>query len=99
MFEQENQELKSFLSSLECVKAVQGQGGPVQDTPEPSSAREAGLAIRLPLPWAYRHNFPNLPDQIMDEVEKWAESRGLERFGQIIVGDLFIGLRKPEVAS
>ncbi len=93
--EPELNELKEFLSSLECVRTSREQSGPVQDVPVSARARVMGLAILLPLPWAFDRS---LPEKIMEEVEKWAQERGWERFGMVVLADcplLLIGLRKP----
>ena len=69
MFEQELEELKEFIESLECVKEMRGHSGPVQDTPAHSKAREMNIGVMLPLPRNYRNLNPKISDQIMEEVK------------------------------
>lgn len=100
--ESEIKELKRFLSSLNCVQTSRNDSGPVQDTSKNSSAREIGLAITLPLPHYHASSNLDLPGEIMEPVQGWAEAKGLERFGAVVPGDcplLLIGLRKPETIT
>lgn len=98
--ERELNDLKTFLASLACVQDT--HSGPVQDMPAKSSDREIGLAIIVPLPLDRPNYRLDLSEEIMEQVQRWASAKGLERFGTIVPGDcplLLIGLRKPETAT
>ena len=93
----DHSDLKEFLESLELIKATRDQSGPVQDTPELSIARDVGCGVIVPLPFG---SDLFLAELIMEEVRKWAEARGLVRFGFVAPGDvptLIMGLKPKDL--
>ncbi len=93
-------ELKDFLLTIGCIKKFleSKSGGPMQKVPESCVAHEIGCRVILPLPLGQS----NLATQIMETTEKWAQVRGLERFGFVEPHDcplLLIGLRDLLPAS